>query len=86
MYVDGGLSRASSDRCWYIIGLEFPWASERRRHASWMASIREASVSVMRDRPHQLISGSVAFDRDHNPAFLRVYEAETGGTNLKGGN
>jgi hypothetical protein len=23
----------------------------------------------MRNRPHHLISGSVAFDRDHNPAF-----------------
>jgi len=36
--------------------------------------MREASVSVMRDKPHHLISGSVAFDRDHNPAFCG-YEA-----------
>ena len=64
--------------------LEFP-ASGGHRHSELHGVMREASVSVMRHRPHHLISGSVAFDRDHNPAFCG-YEAGAVGPIFHSGN
>jgi hypothetical protein len=54
--------------CLVLHRWSFPWHLEGAWRSELPGVMREASVSVMRDRPHHLISGSVAFDRDHNPA------------------